>query len=90
VPVSCKIRLLPDQPDTLALVERICQTGIQNLTVHARTKTMRSTERALMERLSDIVEVATRYGIPVAANGDVAGMWDFERIKALTGPCRPS
>lgn len=86
VPVSCKIRLLPDQKDTLELVEKICQTGIKNLTVHARTKTMRSTERALIERLRDIVEVADRYGIPVAANGDVVGMWDFERIKELTGP----
>lgn len=46
---------------------------------------MRSTERALMERLSDIVDVASRYGIPVAANGDVGGMWDFAKIKALTG-----
>lgn len=89
VPVSCKIRLLPDQAETLALVERICQTGIQNLTVHARTKTMRSTERALIERLSDIVEVATRYGIPVAANGDVTGMWDFEKIKKMTGASVP-
>lgn len=89
VPVSCKIRLLPDQADTLALVDRICQTGIRNLTVHARTKSMRSTERALMERLRDIVVVATKHGIPVAANGDVGGVWDFARIKEITGASRP-
>jgi tRNA-dihydrouridine synthase 2 len=85
VPVSCKIRLLPDQAETLALVEQICQTGIQCLTIHARTRSMRSTERALMERLRDCVDVATKYGIPVVANGDVGGMWDFAKVKAITG-----
>ncbi|CED83822.1 trna-dihydrouridine synthase 2 [Phaffia rhodozyma] len=85
VPVSCKIRLLPSQEDTLELVDRVCQTGIKCLTIHARTRNMRSSEKALMERLRDLVEVAEKYGIPVVANGDVGGMWDFEKIKRLTG-----
>jgi len=85
VPVSCKIRLLKTQEETLELVEKICKTGISCLTVHARTREMRSSEKALMERLREVVEVAERYGIPVVANGDVGGMWDFEKIKEMTG-----
>ena len=87
VPVSCKIRLMPTQEETLELVEKVCKTGISCLTVHARTRDMRSTEKALMHRLREVVEVATRHGIPVIANGDVGGMWDFEKIKEMTGEC---
>jgi tRNA-dihydrouridine synthase 2 len=88
--VSCKIRLLEDQEETKKLVERICGTGIKCLTIHARTRDMRSRERAMMERLRDLVEVATRFGVPVVANGDVGGMWDFEKIKEMTGESFPS
>ncbi|KAL7416592.1 hypothetical protein BDY24DRAFT_336828 [Mrakia frigida] len=85
VPVSCKIRLLKTQEETLELVEKICSTGISCLTVHARTREMRSSEAALMGRLREVVKVADRFGIPVVANGDVGGMWDFEKIKEMTG-----
>lgn len=36
MPVTCKIRLLPNQEDTLKLVRRIVVTGIKALTVHCR------------------------------------------------------
>ena len=84
--MSCKIRLLPEQDATLALVRQIASTGISNLTVHCRTQTMRDREPALLHRLREIVDLVTaEFGIPVVANGDCFGTKDRERICALTG-----
>lgn len=89
LPVSCKIRLLPTQEATLALVRQIgTTTGISNLTVHCRTQEMRDREPAMLERLKDIVDVMKEYGIPVVANGDCWGEVDRERICKLTGKQR--
>lgn len=92
VSVTAKIRLLPTQEETLALVERIVRTRtIRALTVHCRTKNMRPREPALLDRLRAIVEhvdqVAAETGqdVPVVCNGDCFSIADVERIKALTG-----
>jgi len=87
VAVSAKIRLLPSQNDTLALVRRIISTGVSCLTVHCRTKEMRNREKALIHRLRDIVECveSTGLGVPVIANGDCLGRDDTMRLRADTG-----
>ncbi|WVO13899.1 hypothetical protein L204_101523 [Cryptococcus depauperatus] len=85
LPVSCKIRLLPTQSATLHLVSRILRTGIKNLTVHCRTRDMRPGDRALWERLGDIVKLGKRRGIPIICNGDGDGWINWERIRAETG-----
>jgi tRNA-dihydrouridine synthase 2 len=85
IPVSCKIRLLPGQQDTRHLASRILRTGIRNLTVHCRTRDMRSGERAIWERLGDVVELGRRRGINVICNGDSEGSVNWEKIKAETG-----
>lgn len=85
VSVSCKIRLLPEQPATLELVGRILRTGICNLTVHCRTRDMRSGERALWERLGDIVKLGQQRGTPVTCNGDSNGWANWEAIRSETG-----
>jgi tRNA-dihydrouridine synthase 2 len=84
VPVSCKIRLLPDEDETLALVDSILETGISCLTVHCRTPTMRPRETALLERLRAVVD-RVNGRVPVVANGDCWGAQDVDKIKALTG-----
>lgn len=38
VPVTCKIRCLPNEADTLALAKKIEDAGASLLTVHGRTK----------------------------------------------------
>ncbi|KAL4250289.1 tRNA-dihydrouridine(47) synthase [NAD(P)(+)] [Abortiporus biennis] len=87
ISVSCKIRLLPTQEDTLKLVERIVGTGINCLTVHCRTRNMRPGEPALIDRLSEIVEFVEGLGkgIAVIENGDCESYDDAKRIRALTG-----
>lgn len=84
LPISCKIRMLPTQPSTLVLASRIIRTGIRNLTVHCRTRDMRPGERAMWERLGDIVELGKRRGLPVICNGDGDGWSNWERIRTET------
>lgn len=85
VPIDVKIRLLPDQTATLALVAQLAQTGISALTVHCRTQDMRSSEPALLGRLKEIVDSIKTSDIPVIANGDCFGAQDRERIEEITG-----
>ncbi|KAJ7462099.1 hypothetical protein FB451DRAFT_1341142 [Mycena latifolia] len=87
ITVSAKIRLLPSQEDTLKLVERIVETGVSALTVHCRTRAMRNTDAALVERLREIVDFVAGMGrgIAVIENGDCTGASDAQRIRDLTG-----
>ncbi|KAG5720909.1 tRNA-dihydrouridine synthase 2 [Termitomyces sp. T112] len=87
ITVSAKIRLLPSQEDTLKLVERIVNTGISALTVHCRTRNMRDKDRAMIERLREIVDFVEGMGkgIAVIENGDCLGWNDAQRVRAVTG-----
>ena len=85
LPISCKIRLLPTQPSTLVLAAKILRTGIRNLTVHCRTRDMRPGERAMWERLGDIVNLGKRRGVSIICNGDGEGWSNWERIRSETG-----
>jgi len=85
--VSAKIRLLPTQEDTLTLVERIVNTGVSALIVHCRTRNMRKTEKATVERLREIVEFVENMGkgVAVIENGDCLGYEDAKRVREVTG-----
>jgi tRNA-dihydrouridine synthase 2 len=85
LPISAKIRLLPTQPDTLYLASRILRTGVRNLTVHCRTRDMRPGDKAMWERLNDIVKLGDERGVPVICNGDGDGWPNRERIREMTG-----
>lgn len=85
LPISCKIRMLPDQPATLDLCARILKTGIRNLTVHCRTRDMRPGDKAMWERLGDIVQLGNKRGIPIICNGDGDGWLNWKQIRSLTG-----
>ncbi|KAI0697672.1 hypothetical protein BC835DRAFT_1405602 [Cytidiella melzeri] len=87
ISVSAKIRLLPSKEDTLKLVERIVNTGITTLTVHCRTRNMRPRERALIERMRDVVDFVEGMGkgVAVIQNGDCVSYEDSIRIRKLTG-----
>ena len=87
ISVSAKIRLLPSQEDTLQLVKRIVDTGVSAITVHCRTRNMRPREKALIERMREIVEFVEGLGVDVAVieNGDCLGFDDANRVKTITG-----
>lgn len=84
LPISCKIRMLPEQDPTLVLAARILRTGIRNLTVHCRTRDMRPGDRAMWERLGDVVELGKRRGVPIICNGDGEGWANWDRIRSET------
>ncbi|KAG5448395.1 tRNA-dihydrouridine(20) synthase [NAD(P)+]-like protein [Clonorchis sinensis] len=73
IPVTCKIRILPQLEKTLTLVKLIESTGVAALTVHGRTPSERPQHRNHDEV---IVAVASAVSIPVIANG---GSWDTIR-----------
>ncbi|KAJ1982723.1 tRNA-dihydrouridine synthase 2 [Dimargaris verticillata] len=83
VPVTCKIRLLDTDPDTLDLVRMIESTGVKALAVHCRTRDERPAQPAHWDRLKPIVDAVTT--IPVIVNGDVFRYEDIARAKEITG-----
>ena len=88
ITVTCKIRLLPDRQETLNLVERIVNTGISALTVHCRTRNMRTEkDPAMIPRLKEIVDFVGSMGkdIPIIENGDCLGRSDATRVKEISG-----
>ncbi|KAJ3778902.1 hypothetical protein FB446DRAFT_631238 [Lentinula raphanica] len=87
ITLSAKIRLLPSQEDTLELVRRILATGVNALTVHCRTRNMRDRDKAMIERLKDIVNLvkATGKDIAVIENGDCISAEDAKRVRETTG-----
>jgi tRNA-dihydrouridine synthase 2 len=87
LPISAKIRLLPTRAETSHLAARILRTGVRNLTVHCRTRDMRPRERAIHDRLAEVVALGRRRGISVTCNGDGEGWENWEAIKTATGEC---
>ncbi|KAH8550915.1 hypothetical protein BGW37DRAFT_426875 [Umbelopsis sp. PMI_123] len=82
LPVTCKVRILETPEQTRELVKMIESTGVKALSVHCRTKDMRSSEKAQWDALKDIVENVKT--IPVVANGDVFEHEDIQKLKDHT------
>eukprot|EP00299_Pterocystis_sp_00344_P015128 c7541_g1_i1.p1 GENE.c7541_g1_i1~~c7541_g1_i1.p1 ORF type:complete len:338 (-),score=65.78 c7541_g1_i1:9-1022(-) len=82
IPVTCKIRLLPNASETLELVKMIEQTGVSAIAIHGRTDAMKSREPALW---SEIAALTEHISIPVIANGDMWSGDDFSRAKKEIG-----
>ncbi|XP_053660633.1 tRNA-dihydrouridine(20) synthase [NAD(P)+]-like [Anopheles marshallii] len=66
IPVTCKIRVMPDPDDTVQLAKELQSTGISAIGVHGRTKTERPRDPVNEDA---ILRVATALNIPVIANG---------------------
>lgn len=82
LPITAKIRLLPEREATLELIQRIVKTGIKALTIHFRTPAERPKHPAHYEWLADILKSVS---IPIIANGDLFRREDFENFKKNMG-----
>jgi len=85
IPVTCKIRILQDEADTLALCQLIESTGVSALTVHGRTRYTTSRQPCDYEIISKIKKLLK---IPVILNGaslDVKNEVDMRRMMSETG-----
>lgn len=86
-PISAKIRLLDaaDSLPTLELVEKICKTGITNLTVHCRTREMRNREAPIRAFLEEIFEVTKKFKVSLIVNGAFLCKKEFLQFRQKIG-----
>lgn len=78
IPVCCKIRILPDEEDTLELCKQIEKAGCSILTVHGRTKEQNKHKIGNCD-WQIIKKIKENANIPVFANG---GIYRFEDVEA--------
>lgn len=84
IPVTCKIRILPDTLDTIKLVQRFAATGIAAIGIHARTRD----ERPQNPPHPDVVRaVASAVDIPIIANGGSRHMHTYEDLRKFQELC---
>lgn len=82
VPVTCKIRVLPDLRDTVELARIIESCGVAAFAVHARRREDRPRHRPLH---AEVREVKLSVGCPVIYNGDCFRSGDFDALREATG-----
>lgn len=80
--VTCKIRLLESEKETVELAKMIESCGVSAFAVHGRYIPQRPREPAHWKLIKNVVEAVD---CPVIANGDVFCYEDFERIRKETG-----
>ena len=89
VPVTAKIRLGWDDGCLIAdsLPPRLCDVGVQMITVHGRTTAMKFKPSVRLEGIAATVDGVKRHhpSIPVIGNGDITAPADAERMIRLTG-----
>jgi tRNA-dihydrouridine synthase 1 len=84
VPVTCKIRCLPTEAETLHLAQEIEKAGASLLTVHGRTRdhnkqTVGPANYSIIKRIKETLN------IPVVVNGGISNFSDVERALEFTG-----
>ncbi|KAG7380136.1 tRNA-dihydrouridine(20) synthase [NAD(P)+]-like [Phytophthora pseudosyringae] len=82
IPVSCKIRLLPETQDTIDTAKRLEDAGAYAVGVHMRQIHERPHDKASWDRLAPVVSALS---VPVLANGDVFRYEDIEKLRKLSG-----
>jgi tRNA-dihydrouridine synthase 2 len=85
LPITCKIRILPDLQKTLDLVRMIEDCGVSAIAVHGRTKEQRSSECCADDVVLAISKALT---IPVIANGgsnNIKSYSDIVKFREKTG-----
>ncbi|KAH8266559.1 hypothetical protein KR018_001418, partial [Drosophila ironensis] len=84
IPVTCKIRILPDVGATVRLVEKLAGTGIAAIGIHARTRDERPQHRPHPDVLRAVAEAVS---IPIIANGGSRDMHQHEDLRRFQAEC---
>ncbi|KAL0237076.1 hypothetical protein PCE1_000473, partial [Barthelona sp. PCE] len=79
--LSCKIRVLPDPEKMREFTERICSTGIDFLSVHARFPGDPRSTPVELDLFKVCLEVARLSGVPCVYNGSITDVESFNSIK---------
>lgn len=85
--LEMKIRIHEhDKPlRTLKLCERLCDAGVDWITVHGRLKSTRSSQPVDLNAIKYIVDGLKEKNVPIVANGDCFTVTDMKRIQSFTG-----
>lgn len=84
VPVTCKMRCLPNEADTLALAKVMQDSGCAMLVVHGRTR--KHNKHLVGPANWEIIrKIKASLQIPVIANGGISTFDDCMRCLAYTG-----
>ncbi|EED36685.1 tRNA-dihydrouridine synthase C [Luminiphilus syltensis NOR5-1B] len=83
IPVTAKIRLgYADDDGFEDVVDAVADSGVSEITIHARTREQGYRPPAYWDRIADAVN---RSSIPVIANGELWSPADVDRCAAVTG-----
>ena len=84
VPVTVKMRMLPDKEEMLSLLRNVATTGVKCVSIHARFKETRYETPPFVSYLEEIVAELRGYPLPIVFNGDVkcrAGCFELAGAK---------
>lgn len=87
IPVTCKIRILPNLPDTIELVKKLVGTGIAAIGIHCRTRDERPQHEPHPEVIREIVK---HIDVPVICNGGSRDIQKYEDILKFRKLCGAS
>jgi nifR3 family TIM-barrel protein len=82
IPLTCKIRILPYEEDTIKIAKIIEKSGAKAITVHGRTVKQKYSGKADWEIIRKVKETIS---IPVILNGDIRDEESAERAFENTG-----
>lgn len=80
VPITCKIRIMPDLANTIAAAKDLESTGISAIGVHGRTRDERPRHPCRTDFINAIAQALT---IPVIANGGSKEISNYQELIAF-------
>ncbi|CAI2369121.1 unnamed protein product [Moneuplotes crassus] len=83
IPISCKIRILPEATDTFEFIKTMQSTGIEHLSIHSRIREELSKGFAHWSIIREVIQNKD-ITIPIRANGDCFSCNDAVEIKRYT------
>ncbi|GAX71159.1 tRNA dihydrouridine synthase [Saccharomyces cerevisiae] len=83
--IETKIRIHEALDETVELCRKLCDAGVDWITIHGRTRRTRSSQPANLDAIKYIIENISDKNVPVIANGDCFKLSDLERITKYTG-----
>ena len=86
-PVSCKIRLLEDDKQTVDFVTALVKAGANAVAIHGREAGDESQQPAKLDRLVEVVKLlkSSSLGVPIILNGDMYTRNDMMNLKRRSG-----
>lgn len=87
ISISAKIRLLDnaDAAPSLKLIDRLCKTGISNLTLHCRTPKMRNKDVPVRDFLPQIIDTVHANNVSFIINGSIRNRREFRLLQQKYG-----